>query len=462
MTRQSLRLRLVLAQAATIALALLLAGLGLVLLFEWHLERRVQDELTTHLRQLAAGLVVTVDGALAVEGELADPRFERPLGGLYWQIQALPDGPMLRSRSLWDGVLPLPADALEPGVVHTHDLEGPDGVALLAQERLLLLPGPAGELPVRVAVAVERATLTAALAAYVPQLALALALLALALVAAGGAQAWFALRPLEQVRRAVEAVRRHRARKLEGRFPDEIGPLVDEVDALLLAQEQAIAAARARAGDLAHGLKTPLTVLETEARRLAASGDAETARTLGGIARDIRRHVDRELARTRLATAGGRVAPTPLRLAVDQVVRTLERTPAGDALAWTVAVDAGLRVAVDADDLLELLGNLLDNAAKWAEGAVEVAAAAAEGMVTLSIEDDGPGVPEADRARLGSRGVRLDEAVPGHGIGLAIARDIVQAYGGGIDFSAAASGGLAVTVRLPAGDQASIGHASMR
>lgn len=450
MTRHSLRLRLALAQAAALAVALALAGLGLTLLFERHLERRVDAELATYLRQLAGQLAFAPDGSASLDASLADPRFSIPLGGLYWQVEVSPDGSLLRSRSLWDTVLELPPDPLEPGVVHRHELPGPGGATLVLQERLILVATPSGERRARLAAAVDRRTLDAALAEYRGQLTLGLGGLAAVLSLAAVVQVWFGLRPFEQLRVAVGAVRERRARRLEGRFPDEIQPLVAEVDALLAAQEAAIGAARQRAGDLAHGLKTPLTVLRAEARRLAAAGDAATAAELDRLAAAMQRHVDRELARTRLAGAGSAAHATALAPIVARLVRTLERTPAGAALAWQIEVPADLAVAVDADDLAELLGTLLDNAGKWARSEVGVAATGADGAVRLTIDDDGPGVAAGARERLGSRGLRLDAATPGHGIGLAIARDIAEAYAATLDFAASEAGGLRVTLGLPA------------
>lgn len=449
MSGQSLRLRLILAQAASVVVALLLAGIGLTLLFERHLERRVDQELATYVRQLAAHLAIDPKGELTLEAPLADPRFTVPLSGLYWQIEDQETGRVLRSRSLWDDVLPLPQDDPKPGQAHRHPLPGPGGTTLLVHERLVLLGNGAGERRIRIAAAVDRATLDAARVDYVRQLAIALAGLALVLVAAAAVQVWFGLRPFEAVRRAVTAVREGRARRLDGRFPDEIRPLVQEVDALLEAQERSLAQARQRAADLAHGLKTPLTVLGSEARNLAAKGETKAAAELDRLARDMRRHIERELARTRLAGALGRAQATALAPAIDRLVRTLRRTPTGAERDWQVDVPARLLVAVEADDLGELLGNLLDNAAKWARHAVTVEAVPDAGEVRLTIADDGPGVDAAELDQLGTRGLRLDMAKPGHGIGLAIARDIALAYGGSIAFANHPDGGLRVTLTLP-------------
>jgi signal transduction histidine kinase len=461
MTRHSLRLRLMLAQAATIAVALVLAGIGLTILFERHLERRVDEELATYVRQLAGRLVVDPDGSLRLFADLADPRFEVPLSGLYWQVESVPEGTLLRSRSLWDHVLDLPADPLRPGSVHRHDLPGPGGTSLFVHERPLILGSGTSERRVRVAAAIDRTSLEAARAAFAGQLALALGLLALVLITAALAQVWFGLRPFEQLRHAVGLVRTRQSDRLADGYPDEIRPLVDEVNALLESQSATIAKARAQAADLAHGLKTPLTVLRAAAAKLKARDDADTAADLDRLARDMQRHIDRHLARARLAATSRGGEATAAAHAVGQLVQTLQRTPRGSALDWHVAIDGALMVAVDADDLAELLGNLLDNATKWAREQVRVSATAGAETIRIEVADDGPGVPEADRGHLGTRGLRLDAETPGHGIGLGIVRDIVTAYGGTLAFGASAEGGLEAAVTLPRA-QVSIGQVSRR
>jgi signal transduction histidine kinase len=461
MTGRSLRLRLVLAQAATIAVALVLAWIGLAVLFERHLERRVDDELATYVRQLAGQLAIAPDGAVTLDAGLVDPRFEVPLSGLYWQVESVPPGTLLRSRSLWDDALDLPSDPLWPGSIHRHDLAGPGGAMLMVHERPLILASAEGDQTVRVAAAIDRASLAVARAAFATQLAWALALLALVLIAAALAQVWFGLRPFEQLRRAVGLVRTRQTARLEGHHPAEVQPLVDEVNALLEAQSVTIARARAQAADLAHGLKTPLTILHAEAAALRGKGDAEAAATIEGLARDMQRQIDRDLARARLAASRSAQAATPLAPIARQLVQTLERTPRGSRLSWTVETDEALAVAVDADDLAELLGNLLENAAKWAVDVVELAAVPTADSVRITVADDGTGVPADARDRLGTRGVRLDATTPGHGIGLGIVSDIASAYGGKLAFADAALGGLEVAVTLPRA-QASIGQASSR
>jgi signal transduction histidine kinase len=235
-------------------------------------------------------------------------------------------------------------------------------------------------------------------------------------------------------------------------YPDEVMPLVSEVDELLEAQEQVVARARARAADLAHGLKTPLTVLGADAQRLRERGETEIAAEVDDLARIMRGHVDRELARVRIgAKRGPGQIGADVQAVAEPIARTLQRTPRGGALRWTLETAGAPTVAMDAEDMAELLGNLLENACKWARSGIWLRAAvdAANHSVWIAVEDDGPGVPADKLADLGRRGLRLDSTVQGTGQGLAIVSEIVEAYGGTLVIGPSEHGGLRVEARLP-------------
>ncbi|MBR0679478.1 sensor histidine kinase [Roseomonas eburnea] len=457
MTRRggSLRLRLLVAASASVLLALALAGAGLVLLFERHVERRVAIELQAHLRQLIDGLERAEDGTLRLARLPAEPRFAEPLSGLYWQIAEEAPGAAagLRSRSLWDATLRLPPDALQGGEVHQHVTPGPGGASLLAVERHVALPASLGGGGLRAAVAVDRAEISAAGRAFAVELAPSLGLLAAILITAAWVQVAVGLRPLGELRRRLAAVRAGREARLGAAgFPDEVRPLATEVDTLLDAQDTALARARARAADLAHGLKTPLTVLAADARELRERGEGGIAEEIEAVTEAMRRHVERELARARTAPEGGGHYAAPAQVAW-QVVDVLRRTPRGQALDWDIAIPAGLVIAVDAQDLAEILGNLAENAAKWARSRIRIAGRrddAADAAVLLLVEDDGPGIPEDEAERALARGERLDATKPGAGLGLAIVGDLVEAHGGWLRLDRSASlGGLRAEIRLP-------------
>jgi signal transduction histidine kinase len=443
----SVRLRLLAAGAVSIAAALVLAGIGLAVLFERHVERRAVAELSAHLDQVIAGLDRDAEGILIETRLPADPRFGQPLSGLYWQVEAEAEGTVLRSRSLWDARLTLPNDVLADGHIHEHPLTGPTGASLLVLERRVTLPGRLGGGSVRAAVALDRAELTAARAAFVTDLLPYLAVLGLGLMLASWLQITVGLRPLATIRARVEAVRSGRATRLGTSFPDEVRPLAGEVDDLLAAREEDVRRARARAADLAHGLKTPLQVLAGDVERLRARGETREADEIERVAAAMRRHVDRELARARLAAGVTPATCRPAEVAA-RVVGVVRRTPDGARLAWRTDIPADLIAPIDGDDLTESLGALIENAARHAASAVTLQGGRDGEGVFLTIGDDGPGIPADRRAAMLERGGRLDTHGDGSGLGLPIAQDILAAWGGTLALEDAPGGGLVVRVTL--------------
>ncbi|MGB5540275.1 MAG: ATP-binding protein [Gammaproteobacteria bacterium] len=450
MTQRSLRFRLLASAGVSVIVALLIAGMSLTVIFEHHVKRRIGTELETYLKQIVAGISLMPDGRVTTTAALADPRFDQPISGLYWQVQDEQRPRLLRSRSLWDDVITLPDDRLAPGTVHEHDLPGPAGQSLLVRERQIVLRHAGDERRIRIIVATDKRSLAEARNAFAADMLPYLAVMAAVLLAAAWIQVRIGLAPLDDVRRGVMEIRSGTSCRLESRHPDEVMPLVDEINGLLEAQEKTIERARAWTADLAHGLKTPLSVLTADAQRLRDEGSTSIADDLDQLAETMRRRVDRELIRARVRSGvQSRRVRAEVAETVNRIVRTLKRTPRGSVLQWNVEAPGGVDAAILADDLADLLGNILENAAKWANGMVAVAVATGNGVI-ITVEDDGPGVPAGQLDNLGLRGMRLDEQKQGTGLGLAIARDIVEAYHGDLLFSHAPTGGLAVVVRLPA------------
>ena len=387
----SLRLRLIAGGAAAILVALTLAGIGLTVLFERHIARTIADDLDVHLKQLLAGIDVDPDGRLVVTRPPADPRFADPLSGLYWQIGD-DRGQLLRSRSLWDTTLSLPVDEVVAGGVHNHEVTGPAGARVLIAERQVRLTINNQPVPVRVAVAVDLARVSAAGAAFARELAIALGLLGLVLAMATSVQVTLGLRPLEALRTGVADIRSGRSDRLPAAVPTEVLPLVEEVNALLDAQEREIERSRGRAADLAHGLKTPLAALAADAGRLRERGEAgNRARCRGGWRCDepICRPRTRTRARSRWRSSWRRPVQRACTRSSVPSSRPCRVHLRARASRFDTDVPEHVTLPLDRTDLAEVLGNLLDNATRYAKSRVRIVAHASPGGMTVAVEDDG-------------------------------------------------------------------------
>jgi len=442
---RSLRLRFLALGMGLLVVALFVAGVSLSALFARHLDRRAGQELDTHIETIAGTLRIDPQGAMSLSREPADPRFSRPFGGLYWQVDDHTSGQRLASRSLWDTELPA-SPALSPGSEDTRDVAGPQGAVLLLHERWLIVPVAAVDHLVRIAVAIDRSELDALRSGFARDAGLVLVALGLVLAAGVWIQIASGLRPLAALATAVAKVRSGTDRRLSAKVPSEVEPLVTEMNSLLDAQERDLVRARDRAADLAHGLKTPLTALASDIRALRARGDSEIAGNLEALSDAMQRHVERELARTRIRHGTSRTA-TPLAEAARRIVRVVERTPEAEGKRLEVAVADEVTLPLDADDLNELLGNLLDNAARHARSLVRITSQADAATISLTVEDDGAGLADADRAVALSRGGRLDRG-GGAGLGLAIVQDIADAYGAEVTLGRSELGGLSARVTL--------------
>jgi signal transduction histidine kinase len=257
------------------------------------------------------------------------------------------------------------------------------------------------------------------------------------------------LTPFRRLRERLMAVRRGDDRRVEGVYPSEVQPLIDDLNALLEERQKAVKRAIATAGDLAHGLKTPLALLAQEADRAGAAGNRGLAENIGQQVERMSRQVDYHLARARAASgvaSGVRCLVAPC---VDALVRTLLKLHAGRALEISPEIASDLCTRVQPEDLDEMLGNLLDNACKWAKSAIVVKASRRGSTIIFTVDDDGPGLEGALRSAVLERGVRIDESAPGSGLGLAIVRDLAELYGGGISLDDSALGGLQARLSLP-------------
>jgi signal transduction histidine kinase len=278
----------------------------------------------------------------------------------------------------------------------------------------------------------------------------AMSVVALGLALAGMAQVGTGLAPLGRLRKRLKAVREGEDRRVLGSYPTEVQPLVDDLNGLLEERERAVARAQAKAGDLAHGLKTPLAVLSQEAELARAAGHAELSATIGQQVERMRRQVDYHLAHARAAASGaGLGAHCSVAASVDGLVRTLLRLHAERGLSFDVRVSSEHSVRAQRQDLDEMLGNLLDNACMWAKSRIVVESSVEAPAIVMTVDDDGPGLDASLLEAVLQRGVRADEAAPGSGFGLAIVRDLAELYGGQVALGRSPAGGVRARLQLP-------------
>jgi len=426
----SIRARFLLVSLAIVPVALALAGLFFTSLFTANLQRRIEAELAGHINNLAASIHFQPDGRLARPTSTLDHRFSKAYGGLYWQIDDEAMQTQLRSESLWDVALALPGSPPGDGAVHHHELAGPGGTRLLTQERRIIVNSPTGKRSLRIAVAADRQPLDDAGRAFVLDILPYIAGLAAILILASLVQVTWGLRPLATLKDGLDRIREHRGGRLDTVLPKEFTPVEAALNRLLDSQAQAIGKARTRSGDLAHGLKTPLTVLANDALRIREAGEAEIADEIDHLVSVMRTHVERELVRSRIAaSAEMRQSDGDLAKVIAEVVRTLKRTAGGEALDWCIDLPRSLMLPVDPHDLRELAGNLVENAVKWGRSTIRIRWRPAGVGGSLVIEDDGPGVDAGKISSMTRRGVRHDEQEPGTGLGLSIVQEICDVYG---------------------------------
>jgi len=447
----SLKLRLWIAGGYLIVITLAIAALGIVLLFEWQLERQVVDDMEVHINQIVAGLENGKDGNLQMRVQPTDPRFFQPYTGLYWQITDMQDNVLLRSRSLWTDEIRLPESSGEGLVVHRELIGGPRNNELLVLEGMIELPQGFNPQNVRIAIGFDRTWINARISVFVSEVLKYLGILALVLIVGGYLQVAFGLKPVMRVRSELANIRTGERERLSDNYPEELQPLADELNDMLDAQDRNLSRARSRAGDLAHGFKTQLAVLGSEIRSLQDSGDREVAERIESVADTMQRQVEREVTRARAnALALSRNLRTNIKPIIEKLCATLSRTPRGESVKMSIDSPARLNVAMDQQDFLEVLGNVLENAMKWAESAVSVKVHRDGSEIIVNVSDDGPGIPEEKREQVLQRGVRLDMRTPGSGLGLDIFSELVSAYSGRIQLLEADEGGLNVKLTLPA------------
>ena len=444
-----LRQRLVLASILWIAIGAVLLGVAVDAVFRSHVTRQFYDELSAHLDELQRITEISADGDVRVRAPLSDPKYDVPLSGYYWEIQR-GDKILARSPSLQGPALRVPPDRPQDLERHTHLIDGPTGALRIADR--LVWPD-ASKPGIDFVIGADQRHLESVLASFHAMLAWSMAAFALAMVVAAAILIFAALRPLSLLRQRLARVRAGAERQIEGQFPSEVQPVVDELNAMLGASTELVQRARAQAGNLAHGMKTSLAVLTDEAYRIEQNGLLESAKVIIEHCRRMQQKIDHQIARARAAAL--RAAPGTSASARDvagRVVAALGRLYQDRGLRIEQDVPADLRLACDAQDLNEMLANLVDNACKHARNQVRISLAAGistTGLAEILVEDDGPGLPPEAWEVVLKMGERWDSREQGSGLGLAIVDELAALYGGKVSLDSSELGGLKVRLCLP-------------
>ncbi|MES2915392.1 MAG: HAMP domain-containing sensor histidine kinase [Pseudomonadota bacterium] len=426
--------------------ALVSMAVGILLLYTFLNEResdRFDRALTERHTQVVVALSYAVDDPARLAELLFDPQYQTPFSGRYWQVTS-PDGQSFASGSLLGASLP--GGDTAQAVLELRDATDPDIEEVrIAAQRITLEDGNAWVVAVAESLAqlkTDRRNLRQSLGA------------AFALVAAIGLasvlfQTAAIIRPLDRLRRDVAQRWDHDEALSAAEYPEEVAPLVGDINTLLARNREIVSRSRRQAADLAHALKTPSAILRNELSVLAERSQ-DMGKALDALDR-VDAQLARSLARLRTANTGETVqAKTDLSHSVHRFQRLFGMMADREGKTLTVACEPGLAVRMDAQDLEEVLGNLLDNALKWCRTRLSLTAQKRKGGIEVVVEDDGPGIPESDRAEAMRSGTRLDTSKPGTGLGLAIASDLLQAYGAVLVLEDSPGlGGLAVRVTLP-------------
>lgn len=435
--------------AVLLSIAALISGSTVLsFVFRTYVVSDVDTRLELFLDTMVGISEISPDGVVRFTRPLSDQRFSTPYSGLYWQISEQGQE-AFRSRSLWDFELASQPEHRSFSIKYM-EVEGPDGQSLRMAERDIILPE--GERIFHYHVAMDTAEINAAIQQFNLWLMGALSVTMLVVTAALVLQVRYGLKPLRRIGQNLSRIRAGKESRIEGSWPHDLQPLAAEINALMEQNEQLVNRARTHVGNLAHAVKTPLSIIQND---VEGQNDERLVR-IRKQTRLIREHVDHHLKRARIA-GGGSGAGLPIHERLSKLVRAIEVMTSDRGIMFSLDCDESLRFDGEKEDFDEVLGNLIDNAGKWAESRVSVTAERViepnqRSMMKICVEDDGTGVPESELDTLFERGKRLDELVPGTGLGLAIVRDIVEMYGGQAVLETSEYGGLAAILRLPAKD----------
>jgi len=457
MRANSLALRLFLSATAWTVIILLVTGIVLSSLYRQAVERAFDRRLGVYLRTLVADIASPEEAGEKFPQSLGEPLFELPLSGWYWQVTRVDPGKteVRSSRSLWDGGLPHLRDQGIPGSAdgsRAGYVGGPEDQRLRLVERNVDLGDEGHYL---VAIAGDAAEISDETRSFDRALVITFSILAAVLLLTTTFQVRFGLAPLKRITDGLAAIRSGSAERLTGKFPEEIAPLARETNALIETNREIVERARTHVGNLAHALKTPLSVMVNEATAHGTEPFGQKILEQADIMRDqVARHLERARPAAGLTVVGSVTQAAPV---VTALARTMEKIHRDKNLTIDIHADETARFHGERPDLEEMVGNLVDNACKWASSrvAIEVVrerpdAASERQVVRVIVDDDGRGLSPSEREQVAKRGRRLDETKPGSGLGLSIVLELAGLYGGGLTLGTAPLGGLRAELVLPA------------
>ncbi len=439
--------RLLAAAGLWTILVLGIGGFVLSYSFSAYVKEDTESRLMSLLDNVIGLAEVGTDDVLHFTRPLSDQNFDTPYSGWYWQINEKGQDPM-RSRSLWDKDISSDMDKARFELMFRSAV-GPDEQILTIAERDIVFP-EASDRVFRFIIAADTATMRDAIYRFDRLLFWSLAIIALAIFSSVIAQITYALKPIRSVRASLADVRKGLQSRVSDDLPDDLLPLSQEINALIDHNEKIIDRARTHVGNLAHALKTPLSVILNHAQD---SKDKKTREILTTQSEQMLTHINHHLKRARIA-GGGTSQGVEIEPIIKGLVGAMKRLHSDKGLSFTYEIDKALMFDGESEDLTEIIGNLIDNASKWANKLIEISAhkimdSPRRAMFTLIIDDDGNGVDEDLREQLFERGRRLDEQVPGTGLGLNIVREIAELYGGQALLKASPTGGLRAIIILP-------------
>ena len=451
-TTYSLRRRLIIAAAVWVGLGCVSSFFAMSLIFRQQTDLEFKDEVLVHVEELFRLTRVGADGTLTLASRFSDPRYDDAKSGFYWQAR-VGDGPPMRSASLVDAKIDWPVHPHSSEYpVELHTAIGPTGPMMFAEKALGT--GAPNDPIIQFVVATDVRHFDAAVAGFDERAGSALLVFALSLIVSAGFLVWYALSPLKRLRTSLNEVKMGRKPFLEDKFPSEVQPVVSELNDLIDSMGVLLQRARTQAGNLAHGLKGPLTIITDEAHELTEGRlSAESSSAILQQSRLMQRHIDHHVARAR-AVAGVKVPglKTSVPVVVDQVAEAVSRLYPATPIDTSGASDVELMVAADMRDMYEILGNVIDNACKYGREKVVVEAREFDDdFIEIYVDDDGPGLPAEAWKEVLAIGVRWDERKPGSGLGLAIVDELTSLYGGSISLGESNLGGLRITIKLPRG-----------